>query len=429
MEWIAEPTAWLGLGTLILLEIVLGVDNLIFIAILVDKLPPPLRNRARIVGLSLALFMRVAMLAGISWLQSLTAPVLTLLGNGLSVRDLILIAGGLFLLVKATTELHGRLEGGQGGTESEAARPGVFWQTIVQIVILDFVFSVDLVVTAVGMVDHLSMMVIAVFVAIVAMMFASGPLTRFVSSHPTVVILALGFLLMIGFSLFAEGWGFAIPKGYLYAAIAFSVMIEMLNQIASRNRQKRVLAGDLRSRTAAAVLRILGSKSSAPVEDDVSSILAAKSAPDVFAPAERAMVGRVLGLAERPVRTIMTPARDVVWLEMNDDAQKLSRRILAAGHAAYPVCRGGLANLLGVARAPDLICDLLQEGRIGSATLETKPPSFSEDGSVLHVVEQLRRAAVPMAIVNDARGTLTGVVTSTDLLQTILGEKPGGEKD
>ena len=123
MEWIAEPTAWLGLGTLILLEIVLGVDNLIFIAILVDKLPPPLRNRARIVGLSLALFMRVAMLAGISWLQSLTAPVLTLLGNGLSVRDLILIAGGLFLLVKATTELHGRLEGGQGGTESEAAGP------------------------------------------------------------------------------------------------------------------------------------------------------------------------------------------------------------------------------------------------------------------------------------------------------------------
>ena len=172
MEWIAEPTAWLGLGTLILLEIVLGVDNLIFIAILVDKLPPHLRNRARIIGLSLALFMRVAMLAGISWLQSLTAPVLTLFGNGLSVRDLILIAGGLFLLVKATTELHGRLEGGQGETEPEAARPGVFWQTIVQIVILDFVFSIDSVVTAVGMVDHLSMMVIAVFVAIVAMMFA-----------------------------------------------------------------------------------------------------------------------------------------------------------------------------------------------------------------------------------------------------------------
>ena len=163
MEWIADPTAWLGLGTLILLEIVLGVDNLIFIAILVDKLPPSLRNRARIVGLSLALLMRVAMLAGVASLKSLTAPVLTLFGSGLSVRDLILIGGGLFLLLKATTELHARLEVGNGGRiDSEAPKPAVFWQVIVQIVIIDFVFSIDSVVTAVGMVDHLSIMVIAV---------------------------------------------------------------------------------------------------------------------------------------------------------------------------------------------------------------------------------------------------------------------------
>jgi predicted tellurium resistance membrane protein TerC len=258
MEWIVDPTAWLGLGTLILLEIVLGIDNLIFIAILLDKLPPAQRNRARIIGLSLALLMRVAMLAGISWLQTLTAPVLTVLGRGLSVRDLILIAGGLFLLLKATTELHGRLEGmeGRGVSGSPTA---VFWHAIVQIVILDFVFSIDSVITAVGMVDHLPIMIIAVLVAILAMMFLSGPLTSFVTSHPTVVILALGFLLMIGFSLFAEGWGFTIPKGYLYAAIAFSVMIEMLNQIATRNRVKQAVAGNLRARTAEAVLHILGS--------------------------------------------------------------------------------------------------------------------------------------------------------------------------
>ena len=183
MEWIGDPTAWLGLGTLILLEIVLGIDNLIFIAILVDKLPPAQRNRARIVGLSLALLMRIAMLAGISWLQTLTAPVLTVFGNGLSVRDLILIAGGLFLLLKATTELHGRLEGMEGRDQRGAA-PAVFWQTIVQIVILDFVFSIDSVVTAVGMVDHLSIMVIAVLVAILAMMFVSGPLTQLCEFTP-----------------------------------------------------------------------------------------------------------------------------------------------------------------------------------------------------------------------------------------------------
>jgi predicted tellurium resistance membrane protein TerC len=424
MEWIADPTAWLGLGTLILLEIVLGVDNLVFIAILVDKLPPHLRKRARILGLSLALLMRVAMLGAISWLQSLSAPVLTFFNNDLSIRDLILIAGGLFLLLKATTELHGRLEARNGGRSEAGPQPAIFWQTIVQIVILDFVFSIDSVVTAVGMVDHLSMMIIAVFIAILAMMFASGPLTSFVSSRPTVVVLALGFLLMIGLSLFAEGWGFTVPKGYLYSAIAFSIAIETLNQIATRNRRKPAVAGNLRSRTAEAVLRILGGVASArSVEDDVSSVLAAGSVPGVFAPAERAMVGRVLGLADRPVRTIMTRASNVTWLDVNDRADALSRRILAAGHAAYPVCRGRLANLLGVARAPDLICDLLRTGRIDPQTLETKPLTLSEEESVLQLVEKLRGAEVPMAIVNDKRGALSGVVTTTDLLETILGEK------
>jgi CBS domain containing-hemolysin-like protein len=138
------------------------------------------------------------------------------------------------------------------------------------------------------------------------------------------------------------------------------------------------------------------------------------------------MVGSVLGLAERPVHTIMTPARDVVWLEADDDVQVLSRRILGAGHAAYPVCRGGIANLLGVARAPDLICDLLEKGRISTETLEGNPLTFPQDGSVLHLVEQLRRSEVPMAIVHDECGALKGVVTSTDLLETILGERPAG---
>jgi predicted tellurium resistance membrane protein TerC len=426
MEWIADPTGWLGLGTLILMEIVLGIDNLIFIAILVDKLPPKQRHLARIIGLSLALSMRVVMLAGISWLQTLTTPLVTVLGAGISVRDLILIAGGLFLLFKATTELHGRLEDREASeVGSSQPSPAAFWQVVAQIVILDFVFSLDSVITAVGMVDQLSIMVFAVLVAIAAMMVLSGPLTRFINSHPTVVILALGFLLMIGFSLFAEGWGFKIPKEYLYAAIVFSVMIETLNQIARRNRVKRARAGALRSRTAQAVLRLLGgSRGGGAIADDMSSVLAGGAAADVFAPAERTIVRRVLGLAERPVESIMTPAASVIWLEFGDEARLLSRRILQTGHAAYPVCRGGLDNLLGVARAPDLICDLLQSGRINPTTLEEKPLIFPEDGSVLDLVEQLRAARVPMAIVNDDAGDLKGVVTSTDLLEAILGERP-----
>src|SRR5687768_8605411 len=193
MEWIADPTAWLGLGTLILLEIVLGIDNLIFIAILVDRLPPAQRDRARIVGLSLALLMRVAMLAGISWLQTLTTPLFSVFGIEITVRGIILIAGGLFLLVKATSELHARLEGVDTHPESGAGH-AIFWQAIVQIIVLDAVFSLDSVITAVGMVDDLAVMVIAVVVAIALMMLMSGPLTNFVTAHPSVVILCLSFL-------------------------------------------------------------------------------------------------------------------------------------------------------------------------------------------------------------------------------------------
>jgi predicted tellurium resistance membrane protein TerC len=402
---------------------VLGIDNLIFIAVLVDKLPPVRRHLARIIGLSLALLMRIAMLAGISWLQRLTTPLFTVVGAGISVRDLILIAGGLFLLFKATTELHGRLEGREANEGGRGASPAAFWQVVAQIVILDFVFSIDSVITAVGMVDQFSIMVIAVLVAILAMMVVSGPLTRFVNSHPTIVILALSFLLMIGFSLFAEGWGFKVPKEYLYAAIVFSVMIEAFNQIASRNRVKRARSGDRRSRTAEAVLRLLGSsRDGKPTADDVTSVLATGGAADVFAPAERTIVRRVLSLAECPVKAIMTPAPDVIWLELEDEARVLSRRILQTGHAAYPVCRGGLHNLVGVARAPDLVCDLLQDGRINPDTLEKEPLTSPEDGSVLDLVEQLRNARVPMAIVKDSGGKLMGVVTSTDLLETILGK-------
>jgi predicted tellurium resistance membrane protein TerC len=423
MEWIADPTAWLGLGTLILMEIVLGIDNLIFIAILVDRLPPHQRRTARIIGLSLALLMRVAMLAGISWLQTLTTPIFTVLGTGISLRDLILMGGGLFLLFKATTELHGRLEGREAGRTGSARGHILFWQAIVQIVILDFVFSLDSIITAVGMVDHLPVMIIAVTVAIVAMMVLSGPLTTFVNAHPTVVILALGFLLMIGFSLFVEGWGLKIPKGYLYAAIAFSVLIETLNQIATRNRAKEAIAGDLRSRTAEAVLRLLGgARAGGPIDDALPSGLAPEAAAEVFEPAERTIVARVLDMAERRVGAIMTRAPDVAWLDVGNDAHALSRRILRTGHAAYPVCQGALENLLGVARAPDLICDLLEKGRIDLSTLDRNPLTFPEDDSVLHIVEQLQGVRIPMAIINDGSGAIKGVVTSTDLLQAMLGD-------
>src|SRR5689334_5176395 len=197
MEWIADPGVWIGLATLVALEIVLGVDNLIFIAILADKLPAQRRARARLIGLSLALIMRLGLLASISWVTSLTAPVLTLKSLAISWRDLILIAGGLFLLVKATTEIHHRLEVQPAGPAAGGAHAS-FWPVVTQIVVLDAVFSLDSVITAVGMVDELYVMMAAVIIAVAAMLVAAKPLTAFITARPSLIILCLGFPLMVG---------------------------------------------------------------------------------------------------------------------------------------------------------------------------------------------------------------------------------------
>jgi len=237
MELLLDPHIWVGLFTLIILEIVLGIDNLVFIAILVKKLPPAQRDRARIIGLSLALLMRLGLLSVMSWLVTLTTPILHLGDFAFSGRDLILMGGGLFLLFKATTELHERLEAKQ----PEDGPVGVyasFGVVITQILVLDAIFSLDSIITAVGMVEHLWVMMAAVTIAMAVMVLASKPLTRFVNAHPTVVVLCLSFLLMIGFSLVAEGFGFHIPKGYLYAAIGFSVLIEFFNQLSQRSAER-----------------------------------------------------------------------------------------------------------------------------------------------------------------------------------------------
>src|SRR5918994_5425498 len=295
MEWISDPAIWVGLLTLVALEIVLGVDNLIFIAILADKLPPKERDRARLIGLSLALVMRLALLASISWVMSLTASVFGFWGLAFSWRDLILIAGGLFLLIKATTEIHDRLEAQPRGPASAAAQ-AAFWPMVAQIVVLDAVFSLDSIITAIGMVEQLYVMMAAVVIAVMAMLVASKPLTAFISARPSLIILCLGFLLMVGLVLVLDGFGVHVPKGYLYAAIGFSVMIEMFNQIAARGRRKRTGGLTGRQQVADVVLRLLGGVP-----------LPAYALPEgqVFGSAERRMVGDVLTLGERRVSSVM----------------------------------------------------------------------------------------------------------------------------
>ncbi len=238
IELLTDPQAWIALATLTALELVLGIDNVIFIAILVDKLPPEQRERARRIGLFMAMFMRVGLLLTLSWLIGLTAPLFELFGRGISGRDLILILGGLFLIWKSTGEIHQGMEG-----DEEHSGPGraaaSFALVIGQIMVIDVIFSLDSIITAVGMVDDLPVMIAAVMVSVGLMMIFAGSIGRFVSAHPTIKMLALSFLVVVGVVLIAEGFGHHVPKGYIYFAMAFSVGVEMLNiRMRSRTQLK-----------------------------------------------------------------------------------------------------------------------------------------------------------------------------------------------
>lgn len=420
IELFSDPTIWVGLLTLVLLEIVLGIDNLVFIAILTEKLPPHQRDRARIIGLGLALFMRLGLLSVISWIATLTTPLVNLGPLALSGRDLILLLGGLFLLFKATTELHERME---GVTHSESSGKGYssFLAVVAQIVVLDAVFSLDAVITAVGMVDELPVMMAAVVISIALMLLASKPLTRFVNAHPTVIVLCLSFLLMIGFSLVAEGLGFNVPKGYLYAAIGFSILIEFFNQVASRNAKAQELRIPLRERAANKVLSLMSAQRGDAVH--AADPGAAPEEPQAFVPEERLMVTGVLSLAGRKARSIMTPVSDVDWVDLNGDAEDIRLSLNDNPHSYLPVCRDSIDGLVGVARAKDMLRDLMQFGAIQPGTI--KRPLFVQEGKgVIALLGDLRASKGRMVIVKNEFNVMCGVVTPVDVLEAIAGEFP-----
>lgn len=240
----ADPAAWIALVTLITMEVVLGIDNLIFIAILTNKLPEQYRARARRIGLAAALGLRLVLLGTIAFIVQLTDPVFSIFGKGFSWRDVILIAGGLFLVWKATKEIHHNVDPDPGPDMFDGSRVALgFSAAIGQILLLDLVFSIDSIITAVGMTEHLPIMIASVLVAVAAMALAATPLANFINANPSIVMLALGFLLMIGTALIAEGFGAAIPKGYIYAAMAFSALVEGLNMMSRRAHKKRRASG------------------------------------------------------------------------------------------------------------------------------------------------------------------------------------------
>lgn len=422
MEWLADPTIWAGLVTLVVLEIVLGIDNLIFIAILADKLPPHQRDRARIIGLGGALIMRIVLLFSMSWMMGLTETWFTVFGHAFSGRDVILLVGGFFLLFKATAELHDRLE----GDHHDASRPksyAGFWGVVAQIMVLDAVFSIDAVITAVGMVDDLPVMVTAVTIAILLMIVASKPLTRFVNQHPTVVILCLGFLLMIGFSLVAEGFGFHIPKGYLYAAIGFSVLIEVFNQWGKFNRKRVLIKHSLRNRTASAVLRLMGAKTELHSED-IAVLASNQGMRDAFSPSERHMIRGVLSLAEKPVKYIMTPRTEVQSLNASDSVDVMREKVLQSPFSRLVLNDGNNNDASGIVAKKELLRMLLSGEEFNPVAAMQPALHVPENKPVLEMLEVFKNTPTQMAFVVDEFGGFQGIVTQNDVLEAIAGDIP-----
>ncbi|WP_296270141.1 CNNM family cation transport protein YoaE [uncultured Enterobacter sp.] len=427
MEFLMDPSIWVGLFTLVVLEIVLGIDNLVFIAILADKLPPKQRDKARLIGLSLALIMRLGLLSVISWMVTLTQPLFSVMDYTFSGRDLIMLFGGIFLLFKATTELHERLENRQHD-DGHGKGYASFWVVVLQIVVLDAVFSLDAVITAVGMVNHLPVMMAAVVIAMAVMLLASKPLTRFVNQHPTVVVLCLSFLLMIGLSLVAEGFGFHIPKGYLYAAIGFSIIIELFNQIARRNFIKQQSNQPLRARTADAILRLMGGRRQANVQSDSENRNPVPVPEGAFVEEERYMINGVLSLASRSLRGIMTPRGEISWVDANLSVDEIRQQLLSSPHSLFPVCRGELDEIIGVVRAKEMLVALEEGVNVEAIAASSPAIVVPETLDPINLLGVLRRARGSFVIVTNEFGVVQGLVTPLDVLEAIAGEFPDADE-
>ena len=422
ISWLAEPQTWVGLVTLLILEVVLGIDNLVFVAILANKVKPALRDRARITGLSLAVLIRFVMLAFMAKIISLTEPLFQIGQQQVSGKDLIMFGGGIFLLYKATTELHERLEGANHfQVADQHKKHAAFWTVVAQILVLDAVFSIDSVITAVAMVEHIVVAMAAVAIAMVLMIMASKPLTEFVDKHPTVVMLCLGFLLMIGFSLIAEAFHFHIPKGYLYAAIGFSILIEVFNQVSQKNAKKNdYISSSWRQRTAENVLGMMGIRESLLAGDGGAS-----ADNTHFEENEKSMIRSVLTLAERPIFGVMIPRSDIERLDISQSKDEQKAKLIECPYSRLLVVgKAGVDEPLGYINKKDLLTNVLETGDWNVQAALKQPLMLPESATALMAIELFRKHSADYALVVDEFGAILGMVTMKDLLETIAGEFP-----
>ena len=432
MEWMLDPTACTGLIALSFLQLILGVDNLVFIAILAQRLPEEQRDRAARYGLMLALLLRVIMLLAVSWMASLTTPLFEFLGREVSGRDLLMMGGGLFLLWKATIEIHSRLEGRhtEGVKHEFQAR---YWMVVMQIFLLDSVFSVDAIITALGMTPYVPVMVISMTIAILIMLWLARPLTDFMQKHPTMVMLCLGFLLMVGLSLVADGCGFEIPKGYLYGAIGFSLLVETINQFAQVKLKKRVrTVVNVREKAADAILKLMGAK---PIEGGVEEVQEANvllqqaAKTGVLSAYEKEMLRGVLNLSTRQVHSIMTSRHEIEYVDIKAPPQEIYETVNKSERSRLVAVDKKIDNVVGVLRKGKFLSAWLEGGSRHSVDKLLDEPLFvQETDSVMELLELLKKFPAALVVVTDAKGAVEGVVTHIDMLEAIAGEFPSQDE-
>ncbi len=421
MEFLSTPALWAGLIILTAIEIVLAMDNLALSDVLAGKLPEGLRGRARVAGLLAALLVRVGLLCLFWRLLGLSEPLFTAGGFVFSPRSGLLLCAGIFLVTKATRGLHERLEGGFPVEDTPSDKTG-FWYITAQIAALDAIFSLDAVAAALGLMDSLGLMITALVVAAPAAVLLKKRLPDLMHRRPTIQILCLDYLMLVGLVLVADAAGFHIPKGYIYAIIGFSMLVECGRQILDRRRDLRLGRRTLRLRTAGAVLRFLGSSTTfykqsgrAPEQTLGGADLSHEA---------REMLYGVLTMGERHIRSIMTPRPEITWVDMDDTPAEIRGTVRQSPHSVYPVRRSSTDEVLGVVYGKDLMAVLPEAGEFNLSGI-MHPPIFVQDSvGILRVMEVLRDTRAKMALITEEYGSVVGLVTPLDILEVIAGDFP-----
>ncbi|CAL4042872.1 UPF0053 inner membrane protein YoaE [Buchnera aphidicola (Takecallis arundicolens)] len=427
MVCLLNPATWVGLLTLVLLEIVLSIDNLIFIAILIDKLPPNKRDKARFIGLGISLTIRLILLSTISWMTTLTDPIFSNKYFTLSGHDLILLSGGLFLVFKATIELHEKLEVCVNNHPNNQHYSG-FLTIIFQIIIVDIIFSLDSIITAVGMVNKLFIMIFAVIIATFIMLIASKSLTKFIHEHQTIVVLCLSFLLIIGVNLVLESFGVYVTKGYMYCAIGFSLLIEKLNQFISKNLIKHESLKPIRQHVTEIIFSIMQKNSnkkiniqSKKIKNTMRHILPLYK--NNFQDEEKYMIKNILTLTERSIRSIMTPRKKIIWINTVNHVNNIKIQLLNTPHSIFPLCKDTLDNMIGIIQLKELLIHFdYHKFDIKKFPILKSPIIVLDTVNPIHVIGTLKHTKSNIIIVTNKFGIIQGLITPLDILETITGK-------